>query len=175
MIPVSITSITSGYIDSTLGTTYFNIDTIQRLEKDITSKATLSVSKDNDNGPGGGEGSLKLVDGDNNSKFLTGGFPQTFWVQLTFPTPQIVGAYEITSGNDAEDRDMKDWNLVGSNDGTTWTTLDTRTGESFSGRNMTKRYEFANTTAYTQYRINVIANNGSNLIQVSEWRLINFP
>jgi hypothetical protein len=45
----------------------------------------------------------------------------------------------------------------------------------FSGRNMTKRYEFTNTVAYTKYRIKLIANNGSNLLQVSEWRVITYP
>ncbi len=175
IIPVSITSVSAGRIDSVLKTTYFKIDAIQRLEKDITSQATLSASRDNSGGSGAGEGSAKLVDGDYNSKFLTDGFPQDFWVNLTFPSAQVIGAYTITSGNDAPERDMKDWNLAGSNDGTTWTIIDTRTGESFDGRNQTKRYEFDNTTAYKQYRINVLANNGSNLIQVSEWRLITYP
>jgi hypothetical protein len=175
MLPISITNVSSGYIDSSLGTTFFKIDTIQRLEKDITSMATLTVSRDNGGGADAGEGSKKLVDGDYNSKFLTDGFPQDFWVQLTFPSPTVIGAYTITSGNDAPERDMKDWNLSGSNDGTTWTVLDTRTDETFSDRNVTNRYEFDNTTPYTMYRINVMANNGSNLIQVSEWRLITYP
>lgn len=175
MLPISITNVSSGFIDSSLHTVYFRIDTIQRLEKDITNLAVLSVSKDNDGGPDAGEGSKKLVDGDYNSKFLTGGFPQDFWVQLTFPAAQILGAYTITSGNDAPERDMKDWTLEGSNDGTTWTVLDTRTDETFSDRNVTNRYEFANTEAYKQYRINLIANNGSDLVQVSEWRVITYP
>ena len=175
MLPVTIASASAGYIDSALKTTYFRVDTISRLEKDITPQATLTVSRENGGGSGAGEGSPKLVDGDYNSKFLTDGFPQDFWIQLTFPSAQIIGAYTITSGNDAEDRDMKNWELVGSNNGTTWTTLDTHTDEKFAGRNLTKRYEFTNTTAYTQYRINVLENNGSNLIQMSEWRLITFP
>lgn len=175
MLPISITNVSSGFIDSSLGTAFFKIDTIQRLEEDITSMAALEVSRDNGDGPDANEGSKKLVDGDYNTKFLTDGFPQDFWVQLTFPSSRIIGAYTITSGNDAPERDMKDWNLSGSNDGTNWTVLDTRADEFFSDRNMTKRYEFDNTAAYKMYRINVIANNGSNLIQVSEWRLITYP
>ncbi len=175
LLPVTIANVSSGKIDSSLSTTYFAIDTIQRLEKDITAMATLSVSKDNGGGSEAGEGSPKLVDGDYNTKFLTDGFPQDFWVQLTFAPAQILGAYTITSGNDAPERDMKDWNLAGSNDGTTWVTLDARTGETFPGRNITQRYEFDNHTAYAQYRINLIANNGSNLLQVSEWRVITYP
>lgn len=39
---------------------------------DLTGNATLHVSKDNDAGPNGGEGSLKVIDGNENSKFLDG-------------------------------------------------------------------------------------------------------
>ncbi|HJW15634.1 MAG TPA: discoidin domain-containing protein, partial [Flavisolibacter sp.] len=172
---VQITSVSSGIIDSALKTTYFTIDTIQRLEKDITSKATLTVSQDNPGGADAGEGSKKLVDGNNNSKFLMAGFYSGFWVQLAFPTPEKIGAYTITSGNDAPDRDAVDWQLVGSNDGTNWTVLDTRAGQVFPNRNQVIRFEFDNNNAYKYYRMVINANGGSNLLQISEWRLITYP
>ncbi|MEK8170604.1 SMI1/KNR4 family protein [Streptomyces sp. M19] len=37
----------------------------------------------------------------------------------------------LTSANDAQDRDPRDWVLKGSHDGRDWTVLDTRAGESF--------------------------------------------
>lgn len=175
ILPVTIKSATGGFIDSSLRTTYFLIDTIQRLEKDITSNASLTVAWDNSGGPNAGEGSKKLVDGDNNTKFLIGGYASNFWVQLQFPSPQKIGAYTITSGNDAPDRDAKDWQLVGSNDGITWTELDNRVGEVFPSRNQVRRFEFNNTTAYKYYRLNITADNGSDLLQISEWRLITYP
>lgn len=139
---------------------------------DITDQGSLVVSKDNDGGPNSNEGSAKLVDGDYNSKFLTGGFPQTFYFELNYATASIANKYTITSGNDAPDRDMKTWELVGSNDGVNWDVLDTRTDESWASRNETREFSFDNETAYETYRINVIANNGSGLIQISEWRLL---
>ena len=175
ILPVQITSVSSGFIDSALKTTYFTIDTIQRLEKDITSKATLTVSQDNPGGADAGEGSKKLVDGNNNSKFLMAGFAAGFWAQLEFPTPEKIGAYTITSGNDAPDRDARDWQLQGSNDGTTWTLLDDRTNQVFPDRNQVIRFEFDNSTAYKYYRMLISANGGSNLLQISEWRLITYP
>lgn len=175
LLPITITNVTSGKIDSSLSTTYFAIDAIQRLEKDITAMATLSVSKDNDGGPDAGEGSPKLVDNDFNTKFLIGGYSSDFWVQLKFSSAQILGAYTLTSGNDAPERDAKDWNLQGSNDGSTWTLLDSKSGESFSDRNLTKRYDFNNHTAYTYYRLNITANGGSDRLQISEWRVITYP
>lgn len=139
---------------------------------DITDDGTLTVSKDNGGGAGAGEGSLKLVDGDNNTKFLTDGFPQDFYFQLDYASATVANKYTITSGNDAPDRDMKTWEVLGSNDGVTWDVLDTRTDQSWADRNQIKEFNFDNETAYTTYRINVIANNGSSLIQISEWRLL---
>tara|TARA_R110000796_G_scaffold67449_6_gene154884 strand:- start:13774 stop:15666 length:1893 start_codon:yes stop_codon:yes gene_type:complete len=139
---------------------------------DITDDGALAVSKDNGGGPDAGEGSTKLVDGDNNTKFLTDGFPQDFYFQLDYALATVANKYTITSGNDAPDRDMKTWELVGSNDGVNWDVLDTRTDQSWADRNQVKEFNFDNDTAYTTYRINVIANNGSSLIQISEWRLL---
>ncbi|PKD20387.1 hypothetical protein APR41_14000 [Salegentibacter salinarum] len=140
---------------------------------DLTSEATVSVSKDNDGGAEANEGSLKLIDNDVNSKFLTGGFPQDFWMQQNFTDAKVANKYTITSGNDAPDRDMKSWELLGSNDGITWEVIDTRTDQSWTERNQTREYNFDNSNAYLYYRINVLDNNGSSLIQVSEWRLLN--
>ncbi|QCX37394.1 discoidin domain-containing protein [Aureibaculum algae] len=139
---------------------------------DVTDNGVLIVSKDNDGGAGANEGSLKLVDGDDNTKFLTGGFPQEFYFQLNYTTATVVNKYTITSGNDAPNRDMKTWELLGSNDGINFDVLDTRTDQSWSGRNEVKEFNFDNSTAYTTYKINVLENNGSSLIQISEWRIL---
>ena len=96
-------------------------------------------------------------------------------MQLEFPTPEKIGAYTITSGNDAPDRDAVDWQLVGSNDGTNWTVLDNKAGQVFPNRNQVIRFEFDNNTAYKYYRMIINANGGSNLLQISEWRLITYP
>ena len=61
--------------------------------------------------------------------------------------------------------------MQGSNDGSTWTDLDRRTGASFGGRFATNVYSFTNTTAYAYYRLNVTANSGDPLIQLSEWNI----
>ncbi|MGK6351261.1 discoidin domain-containing protein [Parapedobacter sp. DT-150] len=145
------------------------------LEVDVTGEATYSVSRDNGDGPEGGEGSLKLVDNDTGSKFLVGDYRADLWVQLVYDAPTKLGAYTLTSANDAPDRDPKDWELLGSNDGENWVTLDARTGEVFTERFQTKRYEFNTAELYTHYRIQFGVNNGSNLWQLGEWRVIRVP
>lgn len=141
---------------------------------DLTSDATLTVSKDNGDGAEGAEGSLKLVDNDLNTKFLVGGLPADFelWLQQQLPLSQIVNRYTITSGNDAPERDPTHWELQGSNDTSSWTTLDSRIEESFTGRNQTREFIIENEEAYSYYRLFITKNGGSDAVQISEWRLL---
>jgi hypothetical protein len=101
---------------------------------DFTSLGVLSVTKENSGGAGSAEGSSKLVDDNYNTKFFVSGFPAGFEMQLTFPTTHIMGSYTITSGNDLPDRDPRNWQVLGSNNGTTWFVVDSRSGQTFEGR-----------------------------------------
>ncbi len=83
------------------------------------------MNRENSGGPTGNEGSLKLIDGDLNSKYLSG-YEQPFWVTLEFEEEKVVSFYQLTSGNDAPDRDPRDWQIEGSNDGENWEVLDER-------------------------------------------------
>jgi len=97
------------------------------------------------------------------------------WVQYEFANNQAfaINSYAITSANDAPDRDPKDWTLLGSNDGTNWTVVDSRTGQSFAARFQRRLFKCTNTTPYRIYRLNVTLNNGSsNLMQFAELELI---
>lgn len=146
-----------------------------KAKVDVTAKAILSVNIENGAGSSGGEGSAKVIDNDFNSKFLINPYQTNFYMQLSFPSPQQVASYTLTSGGDAPGRDPKDWKFSGSTDGTTWVDLDTRTGETFSGRNLTKTYSFKNKVLYNHYRISISAVGSGSLFQLSEWRLIEVP
>ena len=50
-------------------------------------------------------------------------------MQFSFPSETTIKYYGIGSGNDAQDRDPKEWTLQGSNDGINWTVVDTRVME----------------------------------------------
>lgn len=141
---------------------------------DITDQATITVNKENGGGPTANEGSPKLVDGKMNTKFLSN-YSAPFYVNLEFKTPVVAGYYALTSGNDAPDRDPRDWEIQGSNDGVTFVTLDTRTAYTFSGRVQTREFFFNNNKAYKIYRFDIKKNNGGGLFQMQEWRLFNLP
>ena len=146
-----------------------------KAKVDVTDKAVLSVNYDNGAGPTGGEGSTKVVDNNFTSKFLINPYRNDFYMQLTFPQAQQVASYTLTSGDDAPGRDPKDWKLSGSNDGSTWVDLDVKTGETFSGRRLTRTFSFKNKVAYKSYRISITAIGSGSLFQLTEWRLIEVP
>ena len=148
-----------------------------KAKVDVTDKANLSVNVESIGGATGNEGSKKVVDNDFSaaSKFLINPYQADFYMQLSFPAPQQVASYTLTSGNDAPGRDPKDWKFSGSMDGTNWVDLDVRTGETFSGRNLTRTFSFKNIILYNHYRISISAVGSGTLFQLSEWRLIEVP
>lgn len=150
------------------------IDCANVVEFDVTGEATLTVNRDNNGGPNAGEGSLKLVDNVFDNKFLQSGFTGDLQCILTFTRTLKIGAYTLTSGNDAISRDPKSWHLEGSLDGVTWEVIDTRTNESFPNRLQTRRFNVQKPDSYKFYRLNITENVGDRLFQCSEWRMIEF-
>lgn len=144
--------------------------------RDVTTKGFYSVSRDNNSGPASKEGSPKLIDNNINTKFLQFDFKDYLWCQIDYDQdPVSVGAYTLTSGDDAIGRDPKDWRFEASNNGTDWTVLDVRTGESFPTRKLTKTFIFDNRTPYRFYRLYITSTVSAGLIQISEWRLLQVP
>ena len=134
---------------------------------DITATNT-GVTASAENAPN--EIAAKAVDGDENSKWLA--FASTGWLRVGFAAGVTVKRYALTSANDSPERDPRDWQVQGSNDnGATWTTVDSKTGQSFDQRFQTKVFDVANTTAYAAYRLNVTANQSGDIIQLAEFRL----
>ncbi len=111
-----------------------------------------------------------LIDNNKSTKYYRSG-RTALWVQYQSTVPAIVFRYTITSANDVPNRDPRDWNLQGSNNGSSWTTLDTRSGQTFSSRFLTKSYSFTNSTSYLYYRLNITNNNGETGTQFAEWEL----
>ncbi|MFD1051107.1 discoidin domain-containing protein, partial [Kibdelosporangium lantanae] len=114
----------------------------------------------------------KAADGDPLTKWLT--FANTGWLAFQLTKPTVVTSYALTSANDYPGRNPKDWTLQGSNDGgQSWTDVDKQTGQTFSDPFQTRKFTVtpANTTAYTNYRLNITANSGEPLIQLADLRL----
>ena len=135
----------------------------------------FSVNLEAGAGADSGEGSKKLVDQDINTKFLQAGFDGTQKCTFELKTPQVVGAYTLTSGNDAPDRDPRFWILQGSLDGIQYTDLHTVTvcpwENNDNSRKQTKLFHFDNYIAYKFYRLYIKSNRGSRVFQLAEWTI----
>lgn len=129
----------------------------------IPGNVTNRVTEVRANGEFTAAGEVKenLVDVEPTSKWLV--FESTGWVEFDLDAPTKVVTYALTSANDAPERNPKDWVLKGSADGEEWTTLDTRTGETFSEPFQTKSYDIAgDPAAYRHFRLDITRNNGAN-------------
>ena len=115
---------------------------------------------------GTNEGVANLFDGKTATKWLD--FSGTSWVQVSFDAPVALNAYSLTAANDYPVRDPATWTLSGSNDGTTWTTIDSRSGEVFASRYLKRDFALTQpAAAYRQYRIAMTAKSGS-ITQLAE-------
>ncbi|MEE6273335.1 GH92 family glycosyl hydrolase [Georgenia sp. MJ206] len=130
---------------------------------DITG-TVVDVAASDENPPN--EGADNLADGDVNTKWFAGSRTARLTYELAEPT--VVAAYALASANDSPDRDPRSWELQGSSDGETWTTLDSRSNQTFTGRFETRQFDAANTEPYSFYRLDITENAGSGGTQLAE-------
>ncbi|MGG7666957.1 GEVED domain-containing protein [Dyadobacter sp. BHUBP1] len=113
---------------------------------------------------------------DAGNKWYRGGHNTTAaapnWIGVNFGDQgaKALTGYLISTANDFPSRAPRDWTFQGSNDGTTWTDLDTRSGQSFAYTGQSRVFSFANTSAYMQYRLLITETSDPNesSIQIGE-------
>ncbi|MDR2997381.1 MAG: discoidin domain-containing protein, partial [Microbacterium sp.] len=116
----------------------------------------------------GSEGVDRSYDGDSRTKWCIDGPPaQVLW-QAELASAAEVSSYSLTSANDVPDRDPQQWSFQGSTDGSSWTTLDSRTGAPFESRFQTKSYTVATPGSYRFYRFVFVPKAGVSHFQLSE-------
>ena len=101
------------------------------------------------------------------------------WLQYQFVSPVKALSYRLTPQNNWGrgylNRAPTAWQLQGSNDGAAWTTLDSQTGITNWADYTVKTFTFANSTAYLYFRLNMTANGGGDVFQLSQWELLLCP
>jgi hypothetical protein len=99
-----------------------------------------------------------------------GGNPQ--YIGYTFTSGQVITRYELTSINEGSSpHSPKTWKFQGSNDGSSWTDLDTQTNitDWAASSSVTKSFAVTNSTSYTYYRILISAFNDGTYVGVAEF------
>lgn len=85
-------------------------------------------------------------------------------ISIQFPESTVLNKYDVQVIQDNLSWAPRNWTFDGSNNGTTWTTLDTQTAQTFT--NDIRSFEIGNTTPYIYYRIYVTAINGGPAIGI---------
>lgn len=91
------------------------------------------------------------------------------WLEFRFKDDVcwVLWEYSIINGMVSTARDPQGWELQGSRDGETWTTIDSRKQQNFVGRRWAKTYRPQTTDAYSRYRIH-FKSDGAQVMEVSE-------
>jgi hypothetical protein len=120
----------------------------------MVNVATGGIAKDS----GNTSGARRAFDQNTGSGWFYGG--TTGWLRYDLGRTERVQRYTIHSASGLVPRDPKEWQFQGSDDGSTWTTLDTQSNQAFARRLELKTYVIANPSFYRYYRLNITANNG---------------
>ncbi len=120
------------------------------------------------------ESGAKLFDNTSSTKYCT--FINTSDnVIMTYHSTQSarLTSYTITSANDFDGRDPKNWRLEGSNNGSSWTTIDTQSNQAFGSRFLKKTYNVTTSQEFSHYRLVVTDRKtaSSTVFQIAEIEL----
>lgn len=114
------------------------------------------------------EGPEKAFDNNMDTKWysvggLSGDVKQEFPAYITVEYEKTIttSRYAIVSGNDAPDRDPKDWSLYGSNDGKNFVKIDEQKNVQFESRKQTKYFSLEEEASYRYYKFEVSALHGN--------------
>lgn len=116
--------------------------------------------------PFAGEGKDKANDHLAGTKWrtntTTGSLTYKYAVSLRMKT------YTITVAGDTPNRDPKTWTLQGSNNGSSWTTIDTRTNNVWTDRYESQTFTITTPGFYSYYKLDITANWADAHLQLAE-------
>jgi predicted alpha-1,2-mannosidase len=96
------------------------------------------------------------------------------WIEAgkkSTPSIDTVSLYTLTSIN-TTGQDPTGWTLKGTNDGTTWVTLDTRANQTFTWQRQTRPFALKTPASYARYRLEF---SGTSAVSVAEFELLGVP
>lgn len=149
------------------------VNSVGSITTNLIADVTGTVSAVTSQGEAGGSDE-NLKDGLASTRWQDNA--ATSWVVYDFgaSVTKTIRRYRMTSSTESSASDPMDWQFQGSQNASDWTTLDTRTNESFAGRGEVHEYKVPTTGAYRYYRLNVTANKSSGAtvsVALAEWRL----
>ncbi|WP_202915278.1 glycosyl hydrolase family 95 catalytic domain-containing protein [Paenibacillus paridis] len=143
---------------------------VKSLRPTITKTFTAQ-----DNTKNAGEKVDKLFDDNTDTKYFADGNQgaKEYVIEWEYDKKMTTKSYSITTGNDAQPRDPKNWTISASNDGVTYSTIDTVSAFELAGRKQTMQFELDVPGAYKYFKLNITSLNETNqALQMSELKII---
>ena len=111
-------------------------------------------------------------DGDSGHGWITNG-TSTGWLRYQFPSAVTALGYAIRPWwcDTYPGRTPKTWTFEGSNNGSSWTTLDTQTNWASANSTDWVYFPVASPGSYLYYQLNVSANNGDGYMGVGNFQI----
>lgn len=126
--------------------------------------------KGNKPGYGDNEGPAKGVGSNQNAKYCQVWDGKAF-VTVSIAAPASATFYTLSSSNDNESRDPREWVLYGSADGQTWKELDRQKDQAFGARFHLKGYAIKQPESFRHYKLEILAHGGDKDMQFSRFAL----
>lgn len=108
----------------------------------------------------------KAFDGVEGGLTFWGANTDVCWLQIQFPSERYAIGYTIVNRGDANAQVPTEWQLLGSQNGSDWTTLDSRTAQTPWALDQAKSYTITTPGAYLYYRLNITDNSLNGTIAV---------
>ncbi len=93
------------------------------------------------------------------------------WIQYNSPEAVKINRYKIASCVDIFNRNLKSWQLLGSNDNVNWDVLDERNDQDFIAKYHTVEFPANINKAYKHFRLNITEIYTGTTFQFAEWQL----
>jgi hypothetical protein len=93
------------------------------------------------------------------------------WIQLQYPAAVTITSYEIQSRDGQITGAPITWWLAGSNNGSTWTTVDNRTGITWETNLQTNSFIATAPGTYSYYRLVITNNNGLGYVNTPSFNI----
>ena len=165
------------YVNAAMNNTYAPVDLVLQTPKMTSATAPSGVVAQSTQ-YGTGEAAWMVFDRNSSTRWTTASPNTTGWVSYDFGSgnAKVINYYSLQSFNTSDtailNRHPKTWTFQGSNDNSSWTTIDTQTNAPTWSTAETRMYATPNTTAYRYYRLNVTANQGTaNYLNLAEFNM----
>ena len=177
-LPVSnVSALWSGFAKTGNPATWEFADTDKEqaeLQCKLAELRPLAIAPDSIKGnkPGYGdhEGPAKGVGSNQNDKYCQV-WDGKAYVTLSLAAPAAASFYTLSSSNDNEGRDPREWALYGSADGQSWKELDRQRDQTFGARFHLKGYAVKQPEAFRHYKLEIFAHGGDKDMQFSRFAL----